>query len=171
MDIQKILEKKYSGKDGFKYSCGETYESLNWLPDNPLPKPTQSHLESLWNLVCLEEAKDKKKAAINAQRDTNVAKDEGYTINGTRYYFQKSITSQLNFINTIVSGDDIAIYGWITADNIIIDITKNDLIGICRHIQVTDSLEYIQARKRKDAVMALNSISAVEDFDITQIIL
>ena len=50
MNYSKILKINYGGKP---WSCGETYESLIWY-DKTDPKPTQEHLQSLWNDVLKE---------------------------------------------------------------------------------------------------------------------
>jgi hypothetical protein len=47
MDYSIILGKYYLN---YSWSCGENYESLEWY-DETLAKPTQEHLESLWNDV------------------------------------------------------------------------------------------------------------------------
>ena len=44
MDYSKILTKYYLN---YSWSCGETYETIEWY-DTTLAKPTQEHLESLW---------------------------------------------------------------------------------------------------------------------------
>ena len=45
-----ILTKYYEGTG---WMCGDTYESLIWN-DTTEPKPTQEHLETLWNDVLKE---------------------------------------------------------------------------------------------------------------------
>ena len=44
MDYSKVLVKHYPQ---FSWSCGETYESIEWI-DTTTEKPTQEHLQSLW---------------------------------------------------------------------------------------------------------------------------
>jgi len=43
MDYPKVLLKYYADVG---WNCGETYESIEW--NNTTEKPTQEHLESLW---------------------------------------------------------------------------------------------------------------------------
>lgn len=117
----------------------------------------------------LEKAKEVKKSQINKQRDNNKNENILFAIDNEDYYFQRDIVSQLAFVNAIVSSDDIAISSWITADNSVVEITKSDLISICAHIKQRDDVEHYQARKRKDAVNALESIEAVENYDITTV--
>jgi len=44
MDYSKVLIKYYIDKE---WTCGENYESIVWY-DKTEPKPTQKHIESLW---------------------------------------------------------------------------------------------------------------------------
>jgi hypothetical protein len=117
----------------------------------------------------LSEKKLSKKEAINAQRDSNMAKNTLHRVNGKDHYFQRNVSSNLAWLNTIDSSTDIAVTNWITADNCIVDLTKADLISICSHIRDRDTMEVIQARKRKDAIKALTTVKAVESYDITTI--
>ena len=117
----------------------------------------------------LQKVKDSKKEAINVQRDTNMAKNTLHRVAGKDHYFQRNVSANLAWLNTIDSSDNIAVTNWVTADNSIVDLTKTDLISICSHIRDRDTMEVIQARKRKDAVLALTSIKKVESYDITQI--
>ena len=47
MDFSKILTKYYLN---YSWSCGENYETIEWY-DTTLAKPTEEHLESLWDDV------------------------------------------------------------------------------------------------------------------------
>ena len=118
----------------------------------------------------LQNAKDKKKAEINALRDLNKSKNIQYAIGGISYFFQRDIMSNMAFINNIASANDIAISGWVTAENLIVNITKYDLTEICALISERDSHESVQGRLRKDALKTLNTVEEVEDFDIKQIL-
>ena len=44
MDYPKVLTKYYIDKE---WTCGDTYETIVWY-EKTEPKPTQEHLESLW---------------------------------------------------------------------------------------------------------------------------
>jgi len=47
MNFFKALEWYAKGTQAI-YSSGETYESLDWHPDNDLPKPTKEQLDTAW---------------------------------------------------------------------------------------------------------------------------
>ena len=53
-NIMKILMRYYIDKE---WICGETYASIVWY-DDTLPKPTQEHLESLWEDLLLDEMRE-----------------------------------------------------------------------------------------------------------------
>ena len=54
MDYSIILTKYYLKNS---WSCGETYESIEWY-DTTLPKPTEEHLESLWEDLLLDNMRE-----------------------------------------------------------------------------------------------------------------
>lgn len=154
---------KYDGSEWENASDG-----LKW--ENPqFEKPSWDLILAKEAIVKLNEAKKTKCEKINSQRDSNISKNVAHEVQGQTYSFQRSITSQLAWVNAVESMEDIALENWVTADNQIISLSKQDLISICRHIRLRDTTETIQARKRKDAVNALSSIEEVESFDITQI--
>jgi len=151
----------FNGFDLANEGSGDFIRKWKYDLEKPSFNPTE---------VKLEEAKEKKKTAINNQRDLEIKKDILHSIDNKDYYFQRDIVSQLAFINAIQSLSDVAIEDWITSDNTIVDINKADLISICNHIRLRDSQEIVQARKRKDAVELLETIEEVEAYDIIQII-
>jgi len=51
MDYSKILTKYYLNNS---WRCGKSYQTLKWL-DETRPKPTEEHLESLWEDLLLDE--------------------------------------------------------------------------------------------------------------------
>jgi hypothetical protein len=144
---------------------GKSYLSLS---KNIRDKYTQVSDKEKSN-IDLQKAKENKKAEINKQRDLARDKDISHTVNGKIYKFQRDIVDQLAFINSIVSMTDTAVDGWVTSDNSIVDLSKSDLISICNHIRLRDGNEVKQARKRKDAVNALTTISEVENYDINTV--
>ena len=156
-------ETKYDGSEWKDPADGLKWENLDFeRPSWDLILTKKSELE-------LSEKKLAKCREINAQRDSNISKNVAHEVQGQTYSFQRSITSQLAWINAVESMEDIALENWVTADNQIISLSKQDLISICRHIRFRDTTEVTQARKRKDAVNALSSIEEVESYDITQI--
>ena len=168
MNILKIKQLS----SGYLINDGESFAPFNssleleiqeWIAAGGIVEPefTESEL--------LQKVKDSKIQEINKQRDVNLNKNVSQTINGAIYQFQRSITSQLAWVNAVESMEDIALENWVTADNQIISLSKQDLISICCHIRFRDTTEVTQARKRKDAVNALSSIEEVESYDITQI--
>lgn len=56
MDLYKALE-LYAKPFHSEYSCGETYESLDWFEINEQPKPTLDELERLHKLYLIEKEK------------------------------------------------------------------------------------------------------------------
>ena len=54
MDISKILTKYYLNNS---WSCGETYESLEWF-DTTIVKPTLEELELKYNDLQIDEMRD-----------------------------------------------------------------------------------------------------------------
>lgn len=140
------------------------YRSIQkWISEGGIIEPEFSEKE------LLEKAKSTKIAQINAQRDANMAKNTLHRVDGKDHYFQRNVAANLAWLNTIDGSDDIAVTNWITADNCIVDLTKADLVSICSHIRDRDTMEVIQARKRKDAVKLLTSVKKVESYDITQV--
>lgn len=138
-------------------------EVIDWIASGGIVQPEFTDEE------LLQKAKDIKKLEINKQRDEAIDKDVLHTVGESDYYFQRSITAQLAWINAAQTMDDIVVNSWITASNAVVDLSKEDLISICNHIRLRDATEYFQARKRKDAVLALTTIEEVNDYDITQV--
>ena len=56
MDYSKILTKYYLKNS---WSCGETYESLEWY-DTTIPKPTEEELNVKWEELLLDEMRQKR---------------------------------------------------------------------------------------------------------------
>ena len=119
--------------------------------------------------VLLKQSKAAKKIQINILRDARMAKDIFHKVNGKNYLFQRNITANLAWINYLESESDVAVTSWVTADNSIIDISKNDLVSICAHIRDRDTQAVVQARKSKDLLETLTTIEEVEAFDINQV--
>ena len=56
MDYSIVMSKKFIDKE---WSCGETYESLEWF-DITILKPTQEELDSLWEEIKLDDIRVKR---------------------------------------------------------------------------------------------------------------
>ena len=56
MDYSKIMLRYYGDE---QWACGEIYDSLEWY-DITKPKPTQEHLESLWNDLLKDEMREER---------------------------------------------------------------------------------------------------------------
>lgn len=61
MQLWKAIE-WYSKEKKSIYSCGETYDSLNWNSANKLSKPTLKDLEKAWDSYCTNIEANKYKA-------------------------------------------------------------------------------------------------------------
>jgi hypothetical protein len=108
--------------------------------------------------------KEEKKSEINAQRDVNVSRSVLCKIGGNDHYFQRDIKAQLVWKTAKKSGTT---YKWITEGNEIVTLSVSDIESICNHIDLRDTIEHLQARKRKDAVNLLTTVEEVEAYDIT----
>jgi len=56
MDCSKILFKYYKQ---YRWRCGETYESLNWLEETT-PKPTEEELDLKYDEMLMDEMRDER---------------------------------------------------------------------------------------------------------------
>ena len=74
MDYSKVLVKHYPQ---FSWSCGETYESIEWI-DTTTEKPTQEHLESLWEELKKEYMRQKRNQLLK-DSDFRVLSDYPHT--------------------------------------------------------------------------------------------
>jgi hypothetical protein len=77
------------------------------------PKLTEEEL--------IQEAKEAKKAEINAQRDANINKPIFHSQQGKDHYLKRSIASELSWL---YAGNQETDSEWITEDNQIITITR-----------------------------------------------
>ena len=132
-----------------------------WIDEGNTPDPEFSDSELLAN------AKKVKCQEINNQRDSLTNRPVSLTISGTRHTFDTGIESRLNIANTYIALGSSDTIEWVTEENRIIDLTPTQVLQICTIIMNNKSSEVKLARRRKDAVNALTSVSAVEDYDIT----
>jgi len=108
--------------------------------------------------------KEEKKATINAQRDSNKLRSVLCKIGENDHYFQRDIKAELVWKTAKKSGKT---YKWITEGNEIVTLSVSDIESICNHIDLRDTIEHLQARKRKNAVNLLTTAEEVEAYDIT----
>jgi len=139
---------------------------VEWVENGGIIAPEFTKEELLAN------AKATKKAEINALRDVNNSINLKHTIKKntpeeSEHYFQRGITSKLAL--ALASSSD-TITEWVDANNIIVELTKDEVIAICAHISSRDTTEVKLARKRKDAVQVLTTIEEVKAFDINKVI-
>jgi hypothetical protein len=110
--------------------------------------------------------KEEKKSEINAQRDVNMSRSVLCKINGVEHYFQRDLKAELSWKTTKNINRT---YEWITEGNKIVTLSVSNIESICNHIDLRDTTESIQARKRKDALLILEAAKEIESFNITQI--
>jgi hypothetical protein len=134
----------------------------------------ESHQEALYSLK-LKEVIELKKAEINKQRNDAIEAPYKFTKNGKVYLLSRSIRSELAWLK--FCGKD-TLVPWITDDNSEVEINKSEFKVITTHLGDRDTGEVLQARRRKNAVMAIKpsktktieeAIKEVEEFDIEQI--
>lgn len=144
------------------------YEDAEWLAtENNLKwiKPTKEEIFNEIYRLDLIEAKKLKKQEIDNNRDILKNKSIEYTLNGIIYNFQRDIQSQLSFVTAISATYEEIVLKWITEENHIVDVTKEDLINICVLIKNRDTAIYLNARNLKDHLFGLNSILEIENLN------
>jgi len=114
----------------------------------------------------LEKAKKAKKREINLQRDNNVNKPYKFVKNEKTYCLSRSIRNELAWLK--FASKETAV-PWITDENEIIEINKIEFKSISIDLGDRYTNEFIQARLRKNIVDTLTDITAVKNYDITQI--
>ena len=116
-----------------------------------------------------------KKAEINKQRDIAINAPYKFTKNGKVYLLSRSIRDELAWLK--FCGREILV-PWIADDNSEVEINKSEFKIIITHLGDRDTSQFIQARRRKNVVMAIEpsktktieeTIKEVEEFDIEQI--
>jgi hypothetical protein len=121
----------------------------------------------------LQKAKCDKIYAINTQRNeillSNLPINDGeYELKITDDILPKIIGNIAILEQQIADGEELSTVEWITADNEIINLDFSDLIFI-RNELINRNVEFIKARRRKDKVIAMRSLSKVRNYDITTI--
>lgn len=119
------------------------------------------------NPMTLELSKDLKKKEIEDQKDAILFADLTITLadasSVTVDVNEKVFYSLQNFIESGITYDN-----FILADNTTVDFVTEDFVTF-RDALNSRRTEFYQARKRKDAVIALTSVEDVESYDITTI--
>lgn len=115
-------------------------------------------------LQALNFAKDGKRKEVDETREVLKGLPVQYIINGKEYNFQRDILSQLSIVTaTQTLGIEESIE-WITVENSIATVEKDDLIQICKIIRDRDTALHLAARAIKDEIISLDTVQDVENF-------
>lgn len=138
-----------------------------------LEQPTPEELSALTSVCVLEEKKEQKKKEIDEARDKIINKPYRHPepINGKIREIDPKLVHHLNAATIVAKKNPNYVKPWICEDNdagedgrplpmLSIDLLEN----ICCHINARNDIWHVEARKKKNEVDNLSTVSEVENY-------
>tara|TARA_R110002126_G_scaffold34891_3_gene107615 strand:- start:3778 stop:4401 length:624 start_codon:yes stop_codon:yes gene_type:complete len=131
-------------------------------------------------LDLLSEAIEKKKAEINIQREEMKNSLTSFTKNEEDYFFDRGILLRETLaVAAIISLEEGETVDWVADNDIIVSLTHQEILSICKDIVDSDTRELKIAALRKNEIMVLGEIkegdnieeriAEIENYDITKV--
>lgn len=149
-----------------------------WINEGGIVEPEFTEEELLKN------AQDKKKTEINTLRDHLLNLDSPHTVgatyilelNGEQVRFQVNQSTKTDLIANIIdlqdeidSGEVNPTSDWIAVDNQTYQLTISDFKELIKHLKYRAECLYKNARTAKDAILDMDNIEDIKDYDINWI--
>ena len=194
MIIEKI--KKHLLKHDSSIDTGEIFKHIQ-LEDNSdgngpyiaswdentigISEPTSSEMSDISdNSIRLGQAIEKKKTEINIQQEEVKNSLTSFTKDGKDYFFNRDILLRETLaVAAIISLEEGETVDWVANNDIIVSLTHQEILSICKDIVDSDTRELKLAALRKNEVIALGEIkegdsveerlAEIENYDIAKI--
>ena len=194
MIIEKI--KKHLLKHDSSIDTGEIFKHIQ-LEDNSdgngpyiaswdentigISEPTSSEMSDISdNSIRLGQAIEKKKTEINIQQEEVKNSLTSFTKDGKDYFFNRDILLRETLaVAAIISLEEGETVDWVANNDIIVSLTHQEILSICKDIVDSDTRELKLAALRKNEVIALGEIkegdsveeilTEIENYDIAKI--
>ncbi len=124
--------------------------------------PSKEVIEAKVAELTLIGAKNIQKGMI----DLSFEKMKSAPISHMNFVFSCDTSARLSLINAILTLDDIASLQWLTADNNIVTVKKNDIFDISIAIRDRDIDFHLKVKAAKDLIDTLDNIADIQNIQL-----
>lgn len=140
----------------------EIYSNVEWIRED-VPIPTETQLSEAWGVLKIVYAKSVKKVETQTSRDIGLKQFVSYN----DWMISKDFQSNIGLFLAIPDNEFIT---WITVDNRIVEISKQQAIDIAVLIKRDNENLYAVCRKKKDWIENLEVDMTKVDEEVNRIL-